>query len=775
MSAEQGYIIAFLQNPLEGAFVEILASINGVAIVYDNGLNSIDLQFTTSDSIITSDPLHKVKIGLNAQESSANLKTHLDTKGYTIASMSVYTSNTFTDPYWQVQANYVVGNHISWGLSADFVSLTVLSFDENPIPKTYKKYFMQYKNIIGDEYSLDIFQKGFEGQAIEIHGRVIIERNEVKNHFEPIRGQGLNIQLEASTDNDFEDLFDINEMDYPVRFYRNGAILFDGYLKPDGVFQSFTSDVWIINIQAVDGLGFLTDLSFTKTNGLQFSGKMSLLDIAYNCLLRTGVQTSVCTCLDVKYYGMNVEVAHPDVLKQTYVSVDRFIRSDDNTVMSCLEVLTATLNIFNAFIVQQYGRWFIVRPTIFNYNEYPVANEYKTGTDFYSNISFLNRIEIGSQIDGSYPYHCGRNQQIEIRNSVSAARIGYKYGFVGSILGNGNLYHTAGTSVYESWTVLPFVGSKNTGFLSVDPVAENGIRFISGVADSGETIDPQLALRSVDTEELFEGYTFDFKTRFSSKGFPSEARFIVELVPSDGSALYNLKLDGSWSTVLGLMQFRNSDTTPNNTGELVNVTYERSFTISSQPLPKKGVITVFMQIPLKSFGSPPVLVDIKSIEIINTFAGNNVVGEFHTANRINRVSSLAKLIRSVSNGDNINKVYEGALYQQNKTDLTTNWYRDQLTGFEVKPILQIMVEDELRIAQKNNKLFTGDVYGFCYYLAIYRIKNISGKFMPIYWNYNTYNNITKLKLLELFSPDITDINYIRTDDYGQTVKPTIVG
>jgi hypothetical protein len=182
-----------------------------------------------------------------------------------------------------------------------------------------------------------------------------------------------------------------------------------------------------------------------------------------------------------------------------------------------------------------------------------------------------------------------------------------------------------------------------------------------------------------------------------------------------------------------------------------------------------------MQIPLKSFGSPPVLVDIKSIEIINTFAGNNVVGEFHTANRINRVSSLAKLIRSVSNGDNINKVYEGALYQQNKTDLTTNWYRDQLTGFEVKPILQIMVEDELRIAQKNNKLFTGDVYGFCYYLAIYRIKNISGKFMPIYWNYNTYNNITKLKLLELFSPDITDINYIRTDDYGQTVKPTIVG
>jgi hypothetical protein len=32
-----------------------------------------------------------------------------------------------------------------------------------------------------------------------------------------------------------------------------------------------------------------------------------------------------------------------------------------------------------------------------------------------------------------------------------------------------------------------------------------------------------------------------------------------------------------------------------------------------------------------------------------------------------------------------------------------------------------------------------------------------------------------MKSLELFAPDVPAIDYVKTDDYGETVKPTIVG
>lgn len=767
--------ILLLQNPLEGGNGQFSSKINDVDVVFVNGKTICYFEFTNNDAEIIANPYTKVKIGSNITESVYNLTTFIEDRGYTPVGVSNFNEVRDDEGIWRARVSYYTNTPVYFSYGSDGVSISIIGSSAPPVVITTKlKYFMQYKNVVGDEFKLDIFQKNYTGSSSEINGRVFLEKNEVKNHLEPIRGQGLNIELQASTETPFNDLFEINEMDYPVKFYRNNAILFDGYLTPEGVFQSFASDAWTINLAAVDGLGFLNDLSFVQTTGYAFNGKMSLLDIIYNCLNRSGIKMNICTYVPLAYNGM---VDSNDVMTEVNIDVARFVRTDDNTLMSCLEVLKSALTITKSCITQQYGRWFIYRPSDFYSNEYPLAIEYNTNNSLIGNINFLNRITIGSHVSGIAPYHCNSNQMIEIKGSISAFRLAYKYGFIGSILGNGNLNHDAGTTIYDNWTFTPWIESKKLGFLSIDPLSTSGISFISQAPDIFDTVDNVVPMVSGNSDELLTDYTIDLKVRFVSYGYPVSMLVKVVLDATDGSGLWEMLSDGSWIFGNGGARIRNADNFPNTTGENTDEVFDRTITISSKPLPVNGTVHVFFTVPLKEKKSSysGVKVDVKSVEVINTFAGNNVVGEFHTVSRINRVSSSVKETQTVNSGDNDSVVYEGALYMADKETLTKNWYRKGYFNQEQKPILRIAAEDELRIAQKPNKIFTGDVFGFIYYLSIVRINNVSGKFMPVGWSFDTFNNITRAKFLELYVPEISDIDYVKTLDYGETVKPTIIG
>lgn len=769
---DQGIVFGFFNSPVEGDRIAVRAIINSIPIVYNNGESIIDFEFTLNDSEVISNPLHRVKIGTNNSETRNNLQLFLENNGYQSGSVPI-TLNSDSNTIESLTMHFNTSETI--GFVDDFVNPNVsVTFFDYDIPNTLNlKYFLIYTNKAGDLYRCDILQKAFSENPKEINGRITLTKGEVKDHLDVIRGSGVNLKLEADQGLTFEDLYAGTENDFRVRVFRNEKIIFEGFLKPDGVTQSYTRSLWDINIECVDGLGFLNDLSFTKTNGLQFTGKMSHLDIIYNCLLKTGLSLNLNTYVDIEFEGMTGTGDQISVLKEAFLSVDRFIKSDDNTIMSCSEVINSVLSIYSAVLTQHLGEWFIYRPNDLFSNEYPVVKKYNSNNEFLGIFNFPNKTKIGSQIDNIYPFNCSGNQLISIKGAVSAFRLGYKYGFIGSILGNGNLKHEAGTKIYENWTVDTWAESKNSGYLVIDPISSTGISFNAAVADIGESRDRQNALTSVESDELLANYSIEFKTRFKSYGFPVTIEFYVYLFPSDGSAPYTLNTDGSWNTPNQYtIPIRSSDTTPNGTGELTNEVYERSFSINSQPLPKDGTVLTGMFVPFKSFGSPTVLVEVKSIEIINTFAGNNVVGEFHTVSRTVAVSSIVKESKTVSIGDNNNTVYQGAIYKGNTSILTNLWFRKDKN--ELKPILRIAAEDNLRIAQRPLKLFTGNVFGFSNYLSVYSINKISGKFLLIGYSFDTFENISNLRLLELHSPELNDMNYVRTDDYGETVKPTIV-
>jgi hypothetical protein len=747
-------ILSFLGQPQLSNGLSYNISISGTPIVYENGLSTLDVKYRAF-GLGNLSP-NEIEIQLSLSNTIDNTLSFL-ANNYTYSNIFYVRKNNTIE----VIINTSLPINISFGSFDPNITQSVLE-----IPETENinlKYFFQYKNIVNDEYRCEIYNKQYFGNATEIKGRATIEKGSVKDHLEPIRGTGLSLDLEASTALTLEDLYSENEQDFTVRLYKNGRVLFIGFLKPDGIYQSFTRDIWTISLDCIDGLGAISNLSFVRPNGVRFVDKMSAIDIAYNCLKRTGISLPINTSINTIYDGL-VRTPNMDVLAKIKLNADRFFRVDgqntgDGTIMSCEEVLKSVLDLFCACITQINGEWYIYKPNELFLTDYPLFRRYDIRNNYTGNVTLNIGKVLGSQINNFYPYHCSGNQKIDIKGGVSAFRVNYKYGFVSGLLSNPSIIHD-GNLNYQGW----ILNNQNISYLINDPLSFNGFKMTPDIHYLTDSTPIKL-LATSESVLLNKGTTFNFKITLKANG---SAMFYFRI--RQGS--YSMKQDGSW--VLNNSIFPNIEL-PIYSNDYRRTIITNTYDINSGQLPNNG--NVFVEIYVaKNMANMPVdatLSEVSSLDLINISAGDNVVGEFNTVERATKISTIVKENKVVYNGDNDGIVYIGAIFKENGIDTTSLWNREK--EFTSKPILQIAAEEELRISQKPLKKFTGSTFGHIPYLSIIKIDNISGKFMPIEYSYDTFSNISTIKSLELFASEISDLVYNKTFDYGETVKPTIKG
>ena len=743
-------ILSFLGQPQLGNGFSYNISISGTPIVYKDGLSSLNVKYRAFG--LGNLPPDLVELQLSLNSTIDNTLSFL-VNNYTYSNVFYVRKNNTIE----VIINTSLPINISFGSFDPNITQSVLE-----IPETENinlKYFFQYKNIVNDEYRCEIYNKQYFGNATEIKGRATIEKGSVKDHLEPIRGTGLLLDLEASVALTLEDLYTENEQDFTVRLYKNGKVVFIGFLKPDGIYQSFTRDIWTISMDCIDGLGAISNLSFVQPNGFRFIGKMSAIDIIYNCLRRTGISLPINTSINTVYDGL-VRSPNMDVLTKVKMNADRFFRIDgqgtgDGTIMSCEEVLKSVLDVFCACITQESGEWYIYKANELFLTDYPLFRRYNIQNVYNGNVT-LNIAEVlGSQINNFYPYHCSGNQKIDIKGGVSAFRVNYKYGFVSGLLGNNQFFHEGFS--YPNWTI----NSENSTYIITDPLVNTGLTMrpdtTAGVIKLLATSNP-IALLISDVFKLNMNLKANGSTRFFIK---------VKL------GIYNLTINGEWvisdSTYMQPVIFG----TEPFSGNLITKLYE----IQAQPLPIAGNIEVNLYVAKSgtTIQNPinATISEYHTVDIVPTVENKPEVGEFHTVERANKISTIVKDNKVVYNGDNAGIVYIGAIFKENGIDTTSLWNREK--EFTSKPILQIAAEEELRISQKPLKKFTGSTFGYLRYLSVIKIDSITGKFMPIEYSYDTFSNISTIKSLELFSAEISDLVYNKTSDFGSVVKPTIKG
>ncbi len=632
-------------------------------------------------------------------------------------------------------------------------------------------YFFEYNNVNGDVFLCRINKKNYSGGATQIYGKATITKGSAKDHLDTFRGTGLDIQLEANKNLTLSDLYTDDEQSFTVRFYKNNKLVFRGFLKPDDVFESFVQDAWYINFTAIDGLGVLENLSFVQDNGLFFVGKMKAFDIVYYCLKRTGISMKINTYINTYYDGL-IPSDTLDPLQKIYIIADRFVKTDNNTIMSCEEVLKSVLDIFQAVITQVDGEWYIYKPNELYVNQYPKFRRYnEAGVYLGLNTKNITGV-LGSQINNFYPHHCGANQRKKIKGAISAFRLGYKYGTALGLVANSGLKFNGNIlNPYDDWTInFPDAAPK----LIFDPTKEKGLFSLPLYAYESTLIK----LATSDSIDLPIDFEYTFKGSFKLNVFNFSETYSIKIRAyfAVRIGIYYLDIDGNWTTTPTKLLYEYKAKLENDTNDGV---FTFDFQTKTKPLPVAGLLYV----EIYTTKAPDIINDppsetfklVSEFTYIDLIPSENTthVGEFHTVQRKNKPSSLVKENNTVYNGDRFNKEYIGDIFKENTTTPTSLWFRKGV--FEKMPLLRIAAEDELRMQQKPLVDFYGDVYGEMPYLSIITIDNIQGKFMPIEWQYDTVRNICNIRYLEIYAEELSDIDYVFTFDYGNTVKPTIKG
>jgi hypothetical protein len=733
--------IDFLDNPTIGDAFSYTLSVAAGNILYNNGQTVLDLNYISGANTPLFDMQRK------------------STKPETINNTLQFLQDNWQHPnitYARVNDTIEVTINIADVVVTYGSALNdEITIDDELIADITEKliYFADYTDPENNDYFIKIYKKGFTGDATKISGYGVLKYGSAKDLLDPIRGNGLDLNLEANLSLTLEDLYTEEENQFTVRFYSGNKLLFDGFLKPDGIYQSFVSDRWMLSLTCVDGLGILKDLAFVQSNGFAFTGRMNAVDVIFNCLRRTNLNLPINTSVNIYYEGL-VPSDLLDPLTQVYLSVDRFKKGDYDTLMDCQEVLTSVLNLFNANICQVDGEWYIYKANEILAQPLVKFRRYLKNTNSFDKVVTKNfAFTLGSHVNGRYPHHAGGNQQIEMKGSLSSVRTNYKYGFVKSLITNPNLNHT-GTN-YAGWTVI------NGSLIILDPLKSQGLmtatKIVTGIPEP--TLFPIVESNGISLN-INDKIALNFRGNIFNSPFGGEALFRV--TNTDGSgAIDHLKQDGTW-TATGPQDLRFA------VNPIMNITLE------TQPLRHTGTIKVVaheaIQRQASQLGGIYELT-FADVQNISTTATNGATGEYHTVQRQNRPSSIAKDTIEIFNGDSPSLIYEGTIYKADQVSPTTRWFRRGFT--ESKAVLRIAAEDNLRMSQKAAKIFTGDAYGFVPYLSVITIDSLTGVFMPIEWSFNTKTNTVSMKLLEGFTDELNDIKYTFNLDFGNTVKPTI--
>ena len=717
-------------------------SVNDFLIYYSNGLNEVRIDFIANGD--TPDEDYQLAIGTSLDETLQILLSYLR-ENYINDLVSYSLVDTAIEVLIQADAIVTIGEDLN-------ENITITTEDVEPFGSNLK-YYLYF-----DDYTLNIYKSNYQGTASEIFGTFILKKSNVDTILDQIRGTGLDLSLEANQTLTFDEFLLEDEFTYKTELLKGNQIIFEGYIKPDGCQQSFVNDVWYVNIESNDILGALKDLSFVQTNGLPFTGKMSVYDVIKGCLDRTRLSLDINTSVYVEY----IDYTGTNILKDIYVNSDRFIKDkNDIIIMDCNEVLTSMLNLFSAVITQQDGQWWIYRPNDLELNGYTEFINQTTNTVFTKNLNAV----LGSQINGYYPHHAGANQQIEVKGAISAYRLNYQYGLVSGLITNPNfnldrtipILDWLANPVFFNWTSSPSI----PGFIFFYPTegyasGNFATKRLSGVIE----------LVTSNAISANVGETFTIKMNVFKRY--SNPIYQIKIKTSDG---YFLHQNNSWvnydTAYSYTIPFSGE---PNIYGELFG-----TFKLLLPAIINNCTFQIIIcnwtgvSITLPSYYAGYISIDVLN----NILESQGLVGEFHTVTRLLPPSSITKENQKVFNGDGIASLI-GSIFKDDLTNLTSNWTRKN--KFENLPLLGISAMDDLRIQSNPIKVFTGDVYGYIPYFSVVTIDNVTGLFMPIEWDYDYKNNITRLKLLQFYNTDIADIQYTVSPDYGNnTIRPTIKG
>lgn len=635
---------------------------------------------------------------------------------------------------------------------------------------------VDYKGFNGKMYQLVIDDPTYDGSVFREEGYCVLEYPEIKDPLTMLRGAQLKIYLEANSSSTYQNRFIELSGDkrFPTALYENGTAVFKGYLKPDGIFEDWVTDRWVIELQALDGLGYAENTAFLNEDGERYTGNMSELSILTRCLQLTGQN------LYFKIYDFRLRYALSDEqpannlhrpILSTFINTDRFQNQDqENSVFSVKNVLESILKKYGACVFQHKNEWHIIRIVdFFTLDNFISWRRYNSSGILYDqNLSFDHKKYLGSQINGYFPHHAQANQKMQHDSSLGAYKILYNYGFVATIIENPTLQFNSSTDI-DGWTI------EDSDFFDFSdlPIGKFRSQLYSIITQNYE----DEALSSVFTGATVDA-TNNLKFQIFGTVYQESKRLrmyaAVKLIGDTDN--YWLRSDGTWSTSQRVLKILDRE----NNQPFQSINYSFNSERTSEQTPEDGEIQIILFRPIHetwglSIGNTN-RVTINNV-LLNGNVEANIKGESHTAKRVSYPATVVSTDDKIFVGDNDSDLYIGAIEDGSGFN-TVGWSKVSNTGVidsDSRKLLEWLVRDRLQISGGNAKKFSGGIFGYLPYLGVLYIDGLDGVFMTKKYSWNTKDNTIDAEHIRVFTDDIfSDVAYSFAFEGGTVVKPTVI-
>lgn len=639
------------------------------------------------------------------------------------------------------------------------------------MPNFYK---IQYQDPEGNVIKCNIQQSGtFErtSTVIDVQGTVDVSFDEIDDPLQVVRTSSARISLEADQDQTFDDLYTEVERVWIVLIYRNDELKFRGWLSPDGIFEDYVNDAWVIELEARDGISDLQNKAYVDGDGNMYEGQATLRTILLRCLERTGFsqytrfQHRSASTTDFPFQMVTTWPSAADWFDQK-LDQRAFLSTDGKTAKSCKEVIEAILTPCNGHVYSWDGEWYVnwslqhANPNLngaFSYTKYEIDGSQDVDEDEDVNVT------IGSHIKGYSPHWAGGNQRIERRPSVGAARISYRYGELGTINTNPELDNNGST--ISGWTI------DKPSRVSLD--ASGTFR-----TTGGGTFE-SLVTADTSAGDIEQGNIIKLLIQATAPDvYPNAGLINFRLELSDGVDTYYLDEDitgdrvPKWITGSTNGQALDSHVSLYVTG--LPGSFKLEFNCPPAPITGQITLKIYPQSGVLYAGL--VHLDFDYIGIANT-QENNPQGEEHNAERTASPSSYVQPTEELSIGDYTGAAYLGTLYRNDGATDTDAGYISPTSAFAF-PLYQCNVIDRLFIRSKPSRVFEGGVYGFVPYNARVTIDGFpSVVWIVSGWSWNTKENLIEIRLFEIHwdTDMLDDTTYEKIINAGESIEPKIKG
>lgn len=671
------------------------------------------------------------------------------------------------------EGNYNLELKFNNSLAAELISNVALSA-KTVDPEPNMVYVLKYY-ILREGYRLNIYQNVIEGtviEPIEVNGTCELSYQERKDLYTPIISSSLKINLEASLDLDFNDLYTEDEKTFKAEVIKDSNVVFLGFIFPDGIWEDFVTDRWVLTLNASDGLSTLKNISFSNENGLNFYGRMTAMNIIYICLKKTGFDLHINVICYIEYLNMfNVS----SIFSNIFMSTERYFQNEDEP-MNCEDVLKSILQCFNCTIEFRNGEWIIYKST--DLRSTNLVNVIKNGL-YNKNLTIDFGATIGSDINGFQYYHCNGNQKKSISPSVQAYQISYDFGIAKNVVVNGGLFFQ-GTQLdayyginMPGWTIPAPPDGSNKVAAGVNVGGNYGLRSVVS------KLDPLPAIIDINqsiTVNSNNGITLSIKY----KNFGQNSLYLnfALAVVNGSSTLWFDKNTGIWGNSYVINRVDNYHQEYVG-GSFINYGNGDAIYELSSNVPMDG--NVFIRV-LRNGHGPGNMFGIHSIFL--KASDNNVKSKEYKSFRTSKKSTNIKSNVTVYNGDSLSNLFVGTIFKNDSNTPTSLWNRFYYSGSgftkinidESKELLSISAEENLSISPQPMILFEGDFKGFIPHCNIISIDGFTDKkFQFSKYIYSFDTDITKAVLLEYSDTLLNNDDFVVQikENFGNETKVTI--